>query len=426
MSGFSTFYRLSMKLRFFKIIPLLLLASCTAPIRLHFVTKNIEIRSPAFLRTMSGISAMPILSGNRIREINTGHESFEFLYRLIENAKKSINIEIYIYNDDEVGRYITKLLTEKVSQGVSVNLLVDGMGGREMGDELVEILSESGVNIQFHNPIGFTELNSINQRTHRKLIIIDGVIGMTGGFGFSQSWDTMGDEKERFRDFQVVVEGPVVAQMQSIFLQNWLEKTGQLLIGDDYFPHLEQAGNTKSRMIHSSPYRGSSSVQHVYLFSLNSSRDYFWMENSYFIPDRISLKSLTDAAKRGVDVRLILASPETSDVEVTVHAGRNYYKKLLKAGVHICEYKKQILHSKFAVADDMWSTVGSTNFDNRSFKLNMEANLNVYDRSFALRLKNIFQSDLNDCNAINLESFEKRTIWEHFKEYISGHFESLM
>lgn len=415
-----------MHLRLFIILPFLLLTVCTTPIRLHFVRKDIAIKDKAFLRTMSGISAMPILDGNRVREVNTGRETFERLYELIKAAKRSINIEIYIFEDDEVGGRVARLLAEKARNGVKVNLLIDSVGGRNIGSEIPEILIESGVQLHFYNPVIFSDLGAINKRTHRKLVIIDGKVGMTGGFGISDFWDTSGEHPTRARDLQVVVEGPVVAQMQSIFLQDWIEATGQLLIGDDFFPDLKPDGHLKSRMIHSSPYRGSSSVQHVYLFTLNSAREFFWMENSYFIPDRLSVNTLVNAAKRGVDVRLILAAPETSDVEAAVHAGRNYYRKLLKAGVTICEYKKQILHSKFAIADNLWSTVGSANFDNRSFKLNMEANLNIYDRTFASRLKKVFAEDLKDCVPVTLDEFEKRSLWGRFKEYFSSYFEEIL
>jgi cardiolipin synthase len=309
---------------------------------------------------------------------------------------------------------------------VKVNLLVDAIGGSEMSTEMIEQLEESGVYFCYYNPLDFFDFDKTNRRTHRKLIIVDGSIGMTGGFGFSEFWDTDGSEPDRAHDIQVLVEGPVVGQMQSIFFQNWLEVSGEMLSGDEYFPELPAKGNMKTRMIHSSPHKGSSSIQHVYLLTIYAARKYFWMENSYFVPDRLSQKALIDAARRGVDVQLILATPETSDVGATVHAGRNYYGKLLRAGVKICEYRKQKLHSKFAIVDDVWSTLGSANFDNRSFKLNLEANVNVYDRGFAQNLKNVFQTDLKDCTQLTLSAFESRSFWQKSKELLNKQIEDML
>ncbi|MEW5693270.1 MAG: phospholipase D-like domain-containing protein [Candidatus Hydrogenedentota bacterium] len=390
--------------------------------RIIVVPSEVNLEDPAFYQTISGISRTAILEGNDAQIINSGKETYKLICSLLENAQYSINIESYIYHDDEIGRKIAEILCRKSKSGVKINLIIDSFGARHLGGEIPALLKKAGVRLYFYHPIELGRFIRYINRTHRKLIIVDGKIGISGGFGISSHWLSE-DESKNWYDIQVVIKGPSVFQMQSIFMEHWLELTGEVLTGPEYFPTLQKQGDVSLRIVGSSPRNGSSAIQHIYLFALNSARKNFFMENAYFVPDDLSVKSFIEAAKRGVDVRIIVPGLSATDAKAPIYAGRTYYGELLKNGVKIYEYKKQKLHSKFATADGLWTTIGSTNFDNRSFKLNEELNVNIYDKNFAEKMGQIFEKDLKDCEALDAKKFRRRPLTAKLKEYLYKLFE---
>lgn len=399
----------------------LLSGNCATPPDLRFSGLRSAISDAAFRRSVSGIGNRELLRGNKIELLEQSDETFNKMFRLLRGARRTINIEMYLLEDDAVGKKLVDILGARVKDGVRVNVLIDYIGGRYAGS-LPDRMQELGIDFRFFRaPMSD---GSINERTHRKLVIVDGRYGMTGGFGISEYWLNQEDPESSARDLQAFLRGPIVFQMQSVFLENWQETTGELLTGDEYFPELNPEGNVTARFIGSKPHRGSSAARKIYLYAIHSARKYIWMEQSYFLPDRAARRALIDAVKRGVDVRILVPALHTTDIPMVSLASHSYYKQLLKGGVRLYAYQKKHLHSKFAVADDIWSAVGSTNFDNRSFKLSREAGLDIYDRRIARRLKNIVLEDLKDSIEITLEDHQARPWSQKIKERFYRMFES--
>jgi cardiolipin synthase len=293
-----------------------------------------------------------------------------------------------------------------------------------MGREVQAMLADAGVKLRFYHPFRMARYTKYFRRTHRKMVIVDGMCGLMGGFNIGDEWaGDNGTDPNYWRDLQAYINGPAAGQLQSIFMEHWFEITGELLAGSDYFPEIRPAGNLSIRFIGSSPRSGSSQLQTIYLFALSSARKTFWMENAYFVPDKNSIRAFCDAARRGVDVRLILPAIESTDIKAPIFAAKNYYRKLLESGVKIYEYSSRKLHAKFAVADGLWTTIGTTNFDNRSFRYHEEINLNVYDSRFANTVSDIFLNDQKSSRQVDILNFKRRSVSSRIKEMFYKLFE---
>lgn len=387
---------------------------------------GVRVSDPSFVRTVSGISGRPLLAGNSLQLVESGKQTFELLFDRIRTAKKSICIETYLWHDDPIGRQAADLLAKRAREGVSVKILIDAFGGRNLGGVIPSLLRNAGADVHFYHPFRNSKFIRYVNRTHRKLVIIDGEWAMTGGFGISDDW--YGDESDTsvWRDIQVSMSGPAVFQAQSIFMENWLETTGEVLTGDRFFPELSADGDVTCRMVASSPRDGSSALQQIFLFAINSSERSFYMENAYFVPDMVTVEALSSAAQRGVDVRIIVPSLHGTDARAPIYAGRNYYGDLLRSGVKIYQYTSGKMHAKFAVVDGVWVTIGSTNFDNLSFKRNDESNLNIFDKKVASQLDIIFLRDLASSQFLDLVSFRRRPLsgrlYEFFYKFLEEQF----
>jgi cardiolipin synthase len=274
----------------------------------------------------------------------------------------------------------------------------------------------AGVEVQRYNPPRFYTINRLNNRTHRKLVIVDGAIGFTGGVGIADQWSGNAQDPSHWRDTHFRLEGPAVAQMQAAFMDNWTEVTGAVLHGEDYFPPLQRAGNQATQVFWSSPTSGSQTMHLMYLLSLAAAKQSIVLSMAYFVPDEVASQMLVAAAERGVAIRVIVPGPYV-DSEVVRRASRAQWGKLLRAGVEMFEYQPTMFHCKVMVVDGIWTSVGSTNFDNRSFALNDEANLNIYDRDFALQQVRIFEEDLKRSRRITLEEWQNRPWTEKLTEY---------
>jgi len=261
----------------------------------------------------------------------------------------------------------------------------------------------------------------MNNRTHRKVLVVDGRTGFTGGVGISDLWNGDAQDPQHWRDTHFKAEGPVVAQMQAVFLDNWMKATGEVLHGPDYFPALEALGKAAAQMFSSSPSGGSESMQLMYLLSITAARRSIDLSSAYFVPDNMTLRALVAAAKRGVRIRVVVPGEHT-DTEIVRHASRALWGALLEAGVEIHEYLPTMYHCKVMVVDALWVSVGSTNFDNRSFRLNDEANLNIYDAEFARRQIEIFEDDLSHSRRISLQQWQQRPLAEKLREHAAALF----
>ncbi|RYX97827.1 MAG: cardiolipin synthase B [Comamonadaceae bacterium] len=383
------------------------------------LTRLYGTSDPQFSRAMGSLLGPGIVGGNKVEELLNGDQIFPSMLAAIRGAQKSITFETYIYWSGDIGRQFADALSERARAGVKVHVLLDWVGSAKMDDAMLEEMGKSGVEIRkFHKPHWYN-LARLNNRTHRKLLVTDGKIGFTGGVGIAQEWTGASQDADHWRDTHFRVEGPVVAQMQATFLDNWLKVTGQVLHGQTYFPQLESAGGSNAQMFSSSPSSGSESMQLMYHVAITAADHTIDLSMAYFVPDDLSQKLLLDALKRGVKLRLIAPGPIT-DTQTVRNASRGTWGPLLEAGAEIYEFQPTMYHCKVMIVDQLMVSVGSTNFDNRSFRLNDEANLNIYDPLFAQKQTVVFEDDLKRSKRMTLEAWRDRPLKERLMERVTG------
>jgi cardiolipin synthase A/B len=374
-----------------------------------------ETDDAEFRRTLSALLGPPFVEGNAVQTLVNGALIFPAMLQGIRSAKATITFESYIYWSGSIGEEFVQALSERAKAGVAVHVLLDWVGSVKMEPRLIERMKEAGVEVvRFHEP-RWTDLDKLNNRTHRKLLVIDGRLGFTGGVGIADQWRGDARSPEEWRDTHYRVEGPVVAQMQAVFLDNWMRATGKVLHGEAYFPKLQPAGDQAAQVFSSSPSGGSESMHLMVLLAITAARQSIDLANSYFVPDQMTLDALADAARRGVRLR-ILVPGEHIDSETVRSASRAQWGPLLEAGAQIAEYEPTMFHVKGLVVDELISSVGSTNFDVRSFRLNDEANLNVLHRGFAQQQRQVFDADWGKARKVSLEAWQNRPLPERAQE----------
>ena len=425
MAKFTTFIKTKKMLVFF-----IILASVVITIVALNVTsgekkieKKIEelygIQDPQFLRSMGSLLGPGVLAGNKVVGLVNGDEIFPPMLKAIRGAKETINFETYIYWSGNIGKEFADALSERAKAGVKVHVLIDWLGSAKMDNALLQEMEDAGVDIRKYHPLHWYNLGRINNRTHRKLLIVDGKIGFTGGVGIADNWLGNAQDPDHWRDSHFSLEGPAVAQMQAAFMDNWMKTSGGVLHGSDYFPELKPVGDQYAQVFRSSPGEGAESVRLMYLLSIASARKTIYIANAYFVPDDLSIETMVRALKRGVKIRLLLPGKKTDAAPVR-WASRSRWGELLKAGALIYEYQPTMYHCKVMVVDGVWTSVGSTNFDSRSFRLNDEANLNVYDQVLAQRQVDIFEDDLKKSRQITYHEWENRPWTEKLLEHTVG------
>ncbi|HWQ36650.1 MAG TPA: cardiolipin synthase [Blastocatellia bacterium] len=377
------------------------------------------IASDEFLPSISGATDTPFLPGNRIDILNNGDQFYPAMLTAISQAQQSITIEAYIYWAGEIGRRFAEALAAKARAGLPVRILLDAVGSATISDEILSTLRAGGCQVAWYHPIRWYTLKRTNNRTHRKSLIVDGRIGFTGGAGIADQWLGHAQDPEHWRDIQIRIEGPAVTPLQSAFARNWLETTGEMISGPRYYPQPEPAGTLAVQSILSSPETGSSTVRTMYYLSIVCARRSIFIANPYFVPDENAIRILVAARKRGVDVK-IMVSGRYNDNWLARHNSTRLYRRLLEAGVEIYEYNRTMLHQKYMVCDGLWSTVGTTNFDNRSFALNDENNVCVYDRAFAAQWEEIFRQDLIAAARVTFEDWQSRGLLRKLSELIAA------
>lgn len=383
------------------------------------IVKRYSIDDPQFLRSMGVLLGPPIVAGNRTQTLVNGDQIFPAMLAAVRSATKSITFETYIYWSGTIGKEFSDALSERARAGVKVHVLLDWAGTAKMDDAYLQAMKDAGVQIEKYHPLRWYNLSRMNNRTHRKLLIVDGKVGFTGGVGIADQWTGNAQDKEHWRDTHFRVEGPAVAQMQAAFMDNWIKTRGEVLHGDAYFPELFPIGEEAAQMFKSSPGEGAEGMRLMYLLSINAAQKSIQIANSYFVPDDLTIETLEEAMKRGVRVQIIVPGTKI-DTEVVRKASRARWGKLLEAGAEISEYQPTMFHCKVMVVDELWTSVGSTNFDNRSFRLNDEANLNIYDREFALHQRAIFAEDLKKTKRITLAQWQNRPWQEKLLEHASA------
>ncbi|MBI5279683.1 MAG: cardiolipin synthase B [Burkholderiales bacterium] len=371
---------------------------------------------PQFLRSMGLLVGPSILDGNKATELINGDAIFPAMLDAIRGAQRSVLFETYIYWSGEVGEQFAEALAERARAGVRVHVLVDWVGSAKMDASLIDRMKQAGVEVEKYRPLRWYNLGRLNNRTHRKLLVVDGRVGFTGGVGIAQEWTGNAQDPQHWRDSHFRIEGPVVAQMQSVMLDNWVKTKGAVLHGPEYFPPLEPVGTQKAQMFSSSPSGGSESMLMMYLLAITAAKQSIDLSSAYFVPDAITRRALAQAVARGVRVRIILPG-EHIDAETVRRASRGLWGDLLEAGVEIYEYQPTMYHCKVMIVDGFMTSVGSTNFDVRSFRLNDEANLNVYDAGFARRQVRVFEEDLKRSRRITLQQWLARPWSEKLHEH---------
>jgi len=367
------------------------------------------IHSQEFLTTVTGAPGVPFIPNNRVTILNNGDQFYPSMLDAIANARTTITMETYIYWHGEIGRRFALAFAQRRRAGVAVKLLLDAFGSSTIGKELLEILKQSGCEVAWYNRMWPRTAGHFNHRNHRKSLIVDGRVAFTGGAGIADQWTGNAQDAEHWHDVQVRVDGPGAVSLQAGFAHNWLETTGELINGAGYFPSADHDGSIATQTLLSSPKSGSSAIRLMYYLSIISARRFVYIANPYFIPDDSGVEILVKAKQRGVDVKIMVAGIH-NDMRISRYASNHLYGKLLEAGIEIYEYNPTMLHQKTMVVDGVWSTIGTTNFDNRSFALDEESNVCMYDEQLARQLENIFKEDLKKCERITLERWRHRGI----------------
>lgn len=383
------------------------------------IQKKIEahygVGDPQFSRSVSVLLGPPFLPGNDVKVLTNGDEIFAAMLKAIKAAQYTITFETFIYWNDSIGEDLASALSERAQAGVRVHVLLDWLGSVKMDQKKLDQMTKAGVQIQRYHKPHWSHLPHLNNRTHRKLLIVDGRLGFTGGVGIADQWRGDAGNPDEWRDSHFQVTGPAVAQMQAVFMDNWIKAQGKVLHDQSYFPALKVTGDMDAQMFSSSPSGGSDSMQLMYLMAIAAAQQTIDLSIAYFVPDELAVKALIAAAERGVKIRIITPG-EYIDTETVRKASRENWGALLKANIEIAEYQPTMYHCKILIVDNLLVSVGSTNFDNRSFRLNDEANLNVLNGNFAKAQTKIFNEDWSKSKLVTYTAWKDRPFMDKVLE----------
>ena len=370
------------------------------------------VDSPQFRRSLE-VLGTEMVPQNKAILLENGAEFFPAMLDAIRAAHASVNMEMFIFNKGQIATEFAQVLAAKAQEGVEVRLLLDDWGSHPK--ELEDVMTKAGVKLKWYKPVRIYSIYKVGNRTHRKILTIDGHIGFTGGVGIDDRWMGAARNPKEWRDTMVQVEGPVVAQLQSIFTEDWVHTTGEVLHGEKQFPPTPAAGELLAQAISASRSDASSMAKLLYYMAIQAARKSILIENAYFVPDAQIRRGLVHAVERGVDVRVLVPGPHI-DIPIVRMASRHHYGELLDGGVKIYEYQPTMMHNKVMVVDGIWSSIGSINFVNRSMKKNGEANISVYDRGFAALVEKMIEEDLAQCERFTKEKWRKRGLLARFGE----------
>lgn len=381
------------------------------------IVHSYAAEDPQFMREMGVMLGPAIVGGNHVTALQNGDQIFPAMLEAIRGAQRTITFETYIYWSGDIGKRFTEALAERARAGVTVSVTIDWAGSIKMEQALLDRMEDAGVKVKRYRPLHWYNLGRMNNRTHRKLLVVDGHIGFTGGVGIADQWMGQAQDPDHWRDLHFRIEGPVVAQLQAAFNDNWIKSTGTVLNGAEHFPALSPAGDMQAHLFIASPAGGSESMHLMYLMSIAAATRTIDLAASYFVPDELMVKALIAARHRGVRVRVLLPGPHIDSETVRI-ASKREWGPLLLAGVEIHVYQPTMLHVKLLVVDDVMVSVGSTNFDIRSFRLNDEASLNVYHRDFAQQMTGVFEQDLKSATPYTYDMWKNRPWVEKVSEVL--------
>lgn len=400
------------------LLALLLTAGGCSSVPPHLELPALQMGDPSFRATLVAYTGNAVVSGNRVEVLLNGDQIFPAKIAAIRAARKSITYAQYVFEEGQPALDTAQALAERCRAGVPVHVLLDAVGALAMPKQYLDWMTEAGCKVVFYHPLTPWSLDRVNERNHRRILVVDGTVGFTGGSGTSGKWSGNGREDGYWRDTDVRVEGPVVGQLQGAFVESWLEATGVALGGPAYFPRpVPLKGGVDAHVVRSSPAGGSAAMYTMFLLAMASARRSIYITNPYFVPDEKMVETLIQARQRGV--RVVLLLPGAIDHNLVRQASRGGFGRLLKEGVEIHEYKPALLHAKTMVIDSMWSTVGSTNLDRRSFALNEELNLVIYDAGVAKRLEEVFEKDLSESTRVTYQHWANRGIVSRVLEWLA-------
>ena len=414
------------------------MAGCSAPVMRdipmlspedpHFSIKHeYPVRSGEFRRTISHLLGPPIVDGNHIDTLLNGDQIFPAMLEAIKGARESITFETYVYWGGDIGKQFADALSERARAGVEVRAIIDWLGAMYIDDSYLKEMKDAGVDINLYhkvrwfNPFRWKEILDIENRTHRKILVVDGKIGFTGGVGIADEWAGNAESPEHWRDTHYRITGPVVLQLQSAFLDNWLEIGGQVLQGDKYFPEVRAMGHEPAQAFKGSPLEATQDVELMYRLAFAAAEHSIKITNAYFLPDDGTIKALKQAARRGVEIEIIVPGKHL-DTKGVKTASPGLWGKLLKAGIKIYQYEPTMIHCKVLVVDDYFSSIGSTNFDNRSFRLNDEVNVNVLSEEFSRKQSRIFDEDRKHSKQVTYDDWKHRPLHQKILSWFALRF----
>jgi cardiolipin synthase A/B len=369
---------------------------------------EIEVDAPDFMRTAEALTGAPISGGSDVELLVNGDAIFPAILETIAGAERTLNLETYVYWKGDITERISEALCERARAGVRCKVLLDALGSAVMDREQLDRMDDAGVEVRRFRPIRPYTLRRLANRSHRRVLVADGKVGMTGGVGIAEEWTGNAEDPDHWRDTHVRLRGPVVRGLQGAFAEHWLEATGEVLSGEDYLPHLdEHEDGVRTQLVRSRSGVGDTNVESLYYLAIASASESLDLTAAYFAPRPAFTDALADAARRGVRVRILVPGPHI-DKEFVRVAGRDAYDELLDAGARIHEYQPTMLHAKSMVVDGAWSSVGTVNFDNRSFQLHDEVTLCVWDERFAAFLTEQFERDLASAEELDAERWASR------------------
>ena len=398
-------------------------AAACARVQTHYKVPNLGVTDPSFIPTIEAYASAPGSRRNSVQLLFNGDQIFPAQLAAIRSATQTITYAQYFYEEGPIPEEIAEAIAERCRAGVRAHVLLDGFGTLYMPARYVDTMEKAGCEVATFRPLSpfavfaLVGWSKANHRNHRRILVVDGEVGFTGGSGIAQKWTGNGRLEGHWRETDVRVEGLVVSSLQGAFAENWLEATGNVLGGEPYFPRHPRVGTIAAQVVRSTPSGGSFAMYTTFLLAMSSARESIYITNPYFLPDSRMIRALTEARARGV--RIVVLLPGAIDNNIVRHASRARFGELLEAGIEIHEYQAGLLHAKTMIIDGTWATIGSTNLDSRSFSRNDELNLVVYSADVAGELEKVFAEDLTYSRKIDYEQWRRRGPFDRLLELLS-------
>lgn len=374
---------------------------------------RIDCQSPIdeLMPSLAGLTLGTAVGGNHVQVLENG-AFFDVLLARIGAARQSVHFETFLWKDGQLGRRLADALSERARAGVQVRVMLDAQGAKGVGEAVTRQMRDAGCSVRFFHQRSLRNIGVLNDRDHRKIVVLDGREAFVGGHCIVDDWLGDAEDHRHVADVSVHLHGPIVHSVQGAFSENWAGETGELFLGDDVFPRLEPAGDVLIHAVFAKPENSAPTVKILHHTAICVARHRIWIQNPYFIPEPDAIDAFGAAVKRGVDVRVLMPATSGSDNPMVQHAGHRNFEKLLKCGVRLFEYPHTLLHQKIMTVDGVWCAIGSSNFDDRSFETNDEISLSVSDATLARRLDAIFEKYVQRADEIRLEAWQRRG-WAH-------------